>query len=163
LRFLEPAVGRSSLLSSQPDQPVVALVQCDQLLVRLCAGVYEPGRGCIDWLACRDDDPANWHFFFEPKGYDEVNHATHEYKEKSRLGTTCNARSFNDIWALSPLVLLLDPTLFGIFNPHISDASFIQKVALMWLFIGAAGLIYRTVQLFFIRDVETGLAWRQKS
>ena len=103
------------------------------------------------------------HFFFEPKGYDEVNHATHEYKEEIKVGYNLQRKVvLMTIWALSPLVLLLDPTLFGIFNPHISDASFIQKVALMWLFIGVAGLIYRTVQLFFIRDVETGLAWATK-
>jgi hypothetical protein len=92
-----------------------------------------------------------------------VNHATHEYKEEIKVGYNLQRKVvLMTIWALSPLVLLLDPTLFGIFNPHISDASFIQKVALMWLFIGAAGLIYRTVQLFFIRDVETGLAWATK-
>src|SRR5688572_26120488 len=26
------------------------------------------------------------HFFFEPKGYDEVNQATHEYKEEVKVG-----------------------------------------------------------------------------
>ena len=26
------------------------------------------------------------HFFFEPKGYDEMNQATHEYKEKVKVG-----------------------------------------------------------------------------
>ena len=26
------------------------------------------------------------HFFFEPKGYDEVNQATHEYKEEIKVG-----------------------------------------------------------------------------
>src|SRR5262245_36306538 len=26
------------------------------------------------------------HFFFEPKGYDEANHATHEYKEAVKVG-----------------------------------------------------------------------------
>jgi hypothetical protein len=26
------------------------------------------------------------HFFFEPKGYDVINHATHEYKEEIKVG-----------------------------------------------------------------------------
>src|SRR5690348_13238151 len=26
------------------------------------------------------------HFFFEPKGYDRVNHATHEHKEEIKVG-----------------------------------------------------------------------------
>jgi hypothetical protein len=114
------------------------------------------------WLAAMTTRQIG-HFFFEPKGYDEVNRATHEYKEEIKVGYNLQRKVvLMAIWALSPLVLLVEPTLFGIFNPHTSDASFIQKVALMWLFIGAAGVIYRTVQLFFIKDVETGLAWATK-
>ena len=48
------------------------------------------------------------------------------------------------------------------FQPHTNAASFTQKVAIVWLFIAAAGVIYRTVQLFFIKDVQTGLAWATK-
>jgi hypothetical protein len=33
------------------------------------------------------------HFFFEPKGYDAVNDATHEYKEAVKVGTISAARS----------------------------------------------------------------------
>jgi hypothetical protein len=103
------------------------------------------------------------HFFFEPKGYDGVNQATHEYKEEIKVGYNLHRKVvLMTIWALSPLVLYFDPTLFGFFDPLTNDASFIQKVALMWLFIGAAGVIYRTVQLFFIKDLETGLAWATK-
>ena len=33
------------------------------------------------------------HFFFEPKGYDHVNHATHEHKgKKSRSAATCKRK-----------------------------------------------------------------------
>ena len=33
---------------------------------------------------------------------------------------------------------------------------------MIWLVIGLGGLLFRTVQLFFIRDVETGLVWMTK-
>jgi hypothetical protein len=66
------------------------------------------------------------------------------------------------IWAVSPFPLYFDPTLSGIFAPHATTAEFVRHVALVWLFIGLAGLIYRTVQLFFIRDVQTGLVWATK-
>jgi hypothetical protein len=66
------------------------------------------------------------------------------------------------IWALSPLVLLLDPTLFGIFAPWTSPGDFMRQVAKVWLAIGIGGLLFRTVHLFFIRDVETGLVWMTK-
>ena len=54
------------------------------------------------------------HFFFEPKGYDEVNQATHEYKEEIKVGYNLHRKVvLMTIWALSPLVLYFDPTLFG--------------------------------------------------
>ena len=66
------------------------------------------------------------------------------------------------IWALSPLVLYLDPTLFGIFTPWVSPADFMRQVAKIWLAVGIGGLLFRTIHLFFIRDVETGLVWMTK-
>jgi hypothetical protein len=66
------------------------------------------------------------------------------------------------IWALSPLPLYFDPTFFGIFAPHATTAEFVRHVALIWLVVGLGGLLYRTVQLFFIKDVQTGLVWATK-
>ena len=37
-----------------------------------------------------------------------------------------------------------------------------RQVAKVWLAIGIGGLLFRTVHLFFIRDVETGLVWMTK-
>ena len=49
------------------------------------------------------------------------------------------------IWALSPLVLVADPTLFGLFKPHTSVIEFIRHTAIMWLLIAVGGLLFRTV------------------
>jgi hypothetical protein len=38
----------------------------------------------------------------------------------------------------------------------------VRHVALIWLVVGLGGLLYRTVQLFFIKDVQTGLVWATK-
>jgi hypothetical protein len=103
------------------------------------------------------------HLFFEPKGYDEVNEATHEHKEEIKVGYNLQRKIvLLTIWALSPLPLFFDPTLFGIFKPHANAAEFVRHVAQVWLFIGLAGLLFRTVQLFFIKDVQTGLVWMTK-
>lgn len=103
------------------------------------------------------------HFFFEPKGYDEINQATHEHKEDIKVGYNLQRKIvLLSIWALSPLVLLANPTLFGIFPPHPDRATFIQHVGQIWLVVGFGGLLFRTVQLFFIRDVRTGLVWLTK-
>jgi hypothetical protein len=103
------------------------------------------------------------HFFFEPKGYDEVNQATHEYKEQIKVGYNLRRKVvLLSIWALSPLALLLDPTCFGIFRPGPSTAELLRRVGLVWLFLGLAGLVFRSIQLFFVRDVQTGLVWATK-
>jgi hypothetical protein len=114
------------------------------------------------WLAAMTTRQMG-HFFFEPKGYDEVNQATHEYKEEIKVGYNLRRKVvLMSIWAFAPLLLYVDPTLFGIFPSDANAASFTQKVAIIWLFIAAAGVLYRTVQLFFIKDVQTGLAWATK-
>src|SRR5882724_12906519 len=66
------------------------------------------------------------------------------------------------IWALSPFPLYFDPTLFGLFEPHATTGEFIRHVAIIWLVIGLGGLIWRTVQLFFVKNVQTGLVWATK-
>jgi hypothetical protein len=100
------------------------------------------------------------HFFFEPKGYDDVNQATHEYKEMIKVGYNLRRKILLYVaFVLAPLPLLVDPTYFGIFeNPE----NLLHNVAMVWLALGGAGLAFRTVHLFFIRDVETGLVWALK-
>ena len=103
------------------------------------------------------------HFFFEPKGYDYVNRATHEYKEEIKVGYNLHRKVvLMAIWALSPLLLLWNPSAFGFMQPHTTPEGFIRNVGLMWLAIGVGGLLFRTVHLFFIKDIPTGLVWLTK-
>jgi hypothetical protein len=103
------------------------------------------------------------HFFFEPKDYDAVNQATHAHKEEIKVGYNLQRKVvLMSIWVLSPLVLWFDPTVLGLFSAETNPSALADKVAIIWLIVGIAGLIFRTVQLFFIADVETGLAWMTK-
>jgi len=103
------------------------------------------------------------HFFFEPRAYDTVNHATHEHKEDIKLGYNLQRKVvLMAIWALSPLVLYFNPGLFGLFEPHTDIPTFVHHVALIWITISIGGLIFRTVHLFFLKDVQTGLVWMTK-
>jgi hypothetical protein len=103
------------------------------------------------------------HFFFEPKDYDTVNQASHEYKEEIKVGYNLRRKVvLLTIWALSPLPLYFDPTFFGIFTPAAGKMDFIRHVAEIWLVIGVGGVLFRTVQLFFVKDVQTGLVWATK-
>lgn len=104
------------------------------------------------------------HFFFEPKGYDEVNQATHEYKEEIKVGYNLFRKVILlSIWAAIPFMLLPDPTLGGLLDaaPEGSSAYW-YNVGVLWLWLGVAAVLFRTVQLFFIADIKTGVVWMTK-
>jgi uncharacterized membrane protein len=103
------------------------------------------------------------HFFFEPKGYDELNQATHQYKEQIKVGYNLRRKQILlSIWALSPLLLLVDPTLLGQFEPRPGFGSFMERTATLWLWLGGGALLLRVIQLWFIRDFKTGIVWFAK-
>lgn len=103
------------------------------------------------------------HFFFEPKGFDHENGVSHEYKEEVKVGYNLARKwVFMGIWAFCPIPLLLDPTLFGIFQPHQGFAEFMRHLGIVWLALAAAGLLFRVVQLAVTRDVWTGVTWAVK-
>ena len=103
------------------------------------------------------------HFFFEPKDYDEINQATHEYKEAIKVGYNLRRKAvLLAIWALSPLALYLRPNLFGLIAPWDNVSAYFHNLGLFWLVIGIGGLIFRSVQLFFLEDLQTGLVWATK-
>ena len=116
----------------------------------------------VGWLVAMVSRQAG-HFFFEPKGYDHVNRATHEHKEDIKVGYNLRRKVvLLSIWAASPLLLLVDPTLFDLFPAHQGAGEFIDHMALIWLVVGLGGLAFRTIHLFFIKDVQTGLVWITK-
>ena len=116
----------------------------------------------LGWLLAMLSRQAG-HFFFEPKGYDEVNQATHEYKEEIKVGYNLKRKVvLLFIWALATLLFGVDPSLFGLFEPSTTPAEFIHNLALVWLAIAVGGLLFRTVHLFFLKDVQTGLVWLTK-
>ena len=65
------------------------------------------------------------HFFFEPKGYDEANQATHEYKEQVKVGYNLRRKVvLHSLQALTPVLLWFVPSLFGVFEPHRDFAGY---------------------------------------
>jgi hypothetical protein len=104
------------------------------------------------------------HFFFEPKGYDEVNQASHAYKEKVKVGYNLRRKVIlHAIWGAAPLLLLASPRFFGVFaEPWVGVGGFLDHLAVLWLWLAGGALVFRTVQLFFIRDVMTGVVWFTK-
>ena len=103
------------------------------------------------------------HFLFEPKGYDAVNQATHSHKEEIKVGYNLKRKAvLLTIWAISPIALYFDPTLFGIFAAPTDRGEFLHHMALVWIALGFGALLFRTVQLFFLQDVQTGMVWLVK-
>ena len=116
----------------------------------------------IGWLGAMVSRQVG-HFFFEPKGYDAINEAKHEHKEDFKVGYNLKRKIILlSLWALSPLVLWLDPTLLGIFPPPVDATQFLRHVGQVWLTLGLGALLFRAVQLFFLQDVQTGLVWLTK-
>lgn len=103
------------------------------------------------------------HFVFEPKTYDEVNDASHDYKESVKVGYNLRRKVILlTVWVLVPLVLYFTPSFFGLLKEPQDMYGFIENIAILWLIIGAGALIFRTVHLFFIMGIQSGLVWFTK-
>ncbi len=123
---------------------------------------YPAAAALVGWLLAMTLRQCG-HFFFEPKTYDEVNQATHEHKESIKVGYNLKRKVILiAIWAFAPLVLIIDPTFFGLLAAHTSDAGLINNIAILWLYIGLGAIVFRTVHLFKLMGVQSGLVWFTK-
>jgi hypothetical protein len=116
----------------------------------------------VGWLVSMTTRQSG-HFFFEPLGYDEVNQASQETKEAIKVGYNLRRKVvLLSIWAAAPLLLWFSPTVFGLVEPATTLEGFARNTGMLWLIIGIGGLLFRTVHLFFLKDVMAGLVWMTK-
>jgi hypothetical protein len=103
------------------------------------------------------------HFFFEPHEYDEVNQATHEHKEEIKVGYNLFRKVvLHTIVALVPVVLYFAPTLGGLLPPVDGWYGFVNNLAIAWLVLGGGAIVFRSIQLFFLKNVQAGFVWATK-
>ena len=112
------------------------------------------------------------HFFFEPRGYDHVNQATHDHKEAIKVGYNLRRKVvLMAAWVLLPLLLWVDRSLMGLIQPEADGigwlyqglgSGYLHDLGLLWLALGVGGLLFRTFQLFIQQDLQTGLVWMSK-
>lgn len=147
---------------SRINQSLHLLSALSFLAAYLVAFKDPAGAALIAWLISMTSRQAG-HFFFEPKSFDSVNNATHDHKEEIKVGYNLVRKVvLMAIWAASPLLFVVSPTLFGLVEAHETVGELIRQVGLLWFAIGVGGFLFRIFQLFFIRDVRTGLVWAAK-
>ena len=117
----------------------------------------------IGWLV-GDDDAAGRAFLLRaarlrPR---EPGDARVQGRDQGRLQSAAQGRADVDLGGVAARRSWSIPPCSGSSRPMPNMAELVRHVALIWLFVGGAGLVFRTVQLFFIKDVESGLAWMVK-
>ncbi len=116
----------------------------------------------LAWMVSMTSRQAG-HFFFEPRGYDTVNQATDAHKEEIKIGYNIRRKIvLLAVWVLVPVVLWLQPSLFGQMAPANGLMEFLNDVGLAWLALGVAGLLFRVLQLWIQQDLWTGIVWAIK-
>lgn len=116
----------------------------------------------VAWLVAMTTRQSG-HFFFEPKGYDHVNQATHEHKEEIKVGYNLNRKIvLLSIWAAIPVIAYFAPEYITWMVPHAYEDTFTRLVGMSWLILGVAGLVFRMGQLCCIDSAESAFAWAIK-
>lgn len=116
----------------------------------------------VAWLVAMTTRQSG-HFFFEPKGYDHINQATHEHKEEIKVGYNLHRKIvLLSIWAAVPVIAYFQPALITWAVPEAYEDTTIRIIGMAWLFLGVAGLLFRVGQLIIKEDAKAAFAWAIK-
>ena len=103
------------------------------------------------------------HFIFEPRGFDAINGATFEHKEAIKVGYNLRRKVvLLSVWAVTPLVPWLSPTLFGLFTPWTTPYGFAHHLSVLWIALGILAVLIRTAYLSVTVEPRHGLVWLTK-
>ena len=124
---------------------------------------FEPAwSAIIAWCLSMTSRQAG-HFFFEPRGFDEVNQMTDAHKEAVKVGYNIRRKIvLMFIWVACPLVIIAFPSLGGLIEPASTALATIHDVGLAWLTLGVVGMIFRIAQLWVSQGALVGFAWGAK-
>lgn len=118
--------------------------------------------GLIAWLVSMTTRQIG-HFVFEPRGYDEVNQATHEYKESIKVGYNLNRKIvLLSVCGLIPVLAYFMPPAVTWVVPEAYEDTPIRMTGMAWLLLGIGGLVFRVLQLWHQQSLLDGLAWALK-
>lgn len=147
---------------SRINQSLHLLSACTFVCAYVLLFIDPATAALLAWLVAMTSRQAG-HFFFEPKGYDHVNQATHAHKEDIKVGYNLRRKVvLMLLWLAVPVLLWVQTDLFGLITPASSFQDWLHRVGMAWLALGVAALLMRTVHLFFLQGVTAGLAWMVK-
>src|SRR6201990_3122734 len=90
---------------SRINQTLHLISACSFLVAYALLFTDPAAAALLAWLVSMTSRQSG-HFFFEPKGYDHINRATHEHKEEIKVGYNLQRKVvLMVIWAMSPVVL----------------------------------------------------------
>jgi hypothetical protein len=52
--------------------------------------------------------------------------------------------------------------LFAVDSMSTPTAGLIHQIGMIWTIVGLGGLLFRTVHLFLLKDLQTGVVWMTK-
>lgn len=103
------------------------------------------------------------HFFFEPRGYDHVNQMSDAHKEDIKVGYNIQRKIvLMSIWLAVPFIAYFYPTSLVWAVSSNEHHDLIGLTAMWWLYLGAAGLLFRMMQLWIQDSLLSSLAWGLK-
>jgi hypothetical protein len=118
--------------------------------------------GLVAWLISMTTRQLG-HFVFEPQGFDEVNQVTNEYKEEVKVGYNLSRKVvLLSICALIPVLAYWMPEVLTWLVPEAYEDTPIRITAMVWLFLGVAGMLFRVLQLWKQDSLTAGVAWAFK-
>jgi hypothetical protein len=147
---------------SRINQSLHLLSACSFLVAYVMLFIQPPVASLLAWLVSMVSRQSG-HFFFEPKGYDHVNRASHEHKEEIKVGYNLQRKVvLMAVWAGLPMMLWGQPAFFGLLEPHHDLMGYVLNVGWLWLWLGVGGLLFRVGQLAVQQSLVTGLVWATK-
>lgn len=100
------------------------------------------------------------HFFFEPRGFDQVNMVSDEYKEAIKVGYNIRRKVvLMSVWLFIPASLWISPSWLGLIQAHTNFQEFAHDVGMGWFALGIGALAFRVVQLGLQQTWLKAFAW----
>lgn len=147
---------------SRINQTLHLISACSFLVAYVMLYIDPPVAALIGWLVSMVTRQSG-HIFFEPRGFDTLNQASYEHKEEIKVGFNMQRKYILlSIWASIPMVLWLQPSLWGLLTPPETFSGFAHNVGWLWLWLAVAGILFRVTQLAVQQSVGTGIAWATK-